>query len=232
MILGRPHLSRPHQQALQHVFRLQADVLLGRELVGVRDAQRHRRLREHQEHQGREHQVDGVVQVQRAEFAPVDAALQDAPHQPVARLHHLLAVEAGDLGKIVGLAQDELAQARGLGGAHALPPALEAVFHQLAARSLEGFQLQVPFCEAAGDVLAHHGLEQVFLAREIEEQRAFGDSGADGDLVHLGCGEAFLHEQVQRRLEQFAGAGFLAAATAWRRGRDGVGEGGGHEIND
>ena len=61
-----------------------------------------------------------------------------------------------------------------------------------------------------GDVLAHHGLEQLFLAREIEEQRALGDAGAGGHFLGAGGGKAFFDEQVERGVEQLAGTRFLA----------------------
>ena len=64
----------------------------------------------------------------------------------------------------------------------------------------------------------HHGLEQLFLAREIEEQGALGDAGARRDFFGAGGGEALFDEEVQRRLQQFARAGFLAALALGAHG--------------
>jgi hypothetical protein len=114
-------------------------------------------------------------------------------------------------GKLRGLADDQLGDARGAGGAYALPPDPHAVGAASREWCLRRLELGVPFGEAAGDVLAHHRLEQLFLAREIEEQGALGHAGAGRDFLAAGGGEAFFHEQVERGIEQFARARFLAA---------------------
>ena len=85
------------------------------------------------------------------------------------------------------------------------------VAHQLVAVTGETLELGVPFGEAPADVFAHHGLEQVFLAREVQEQRALGHPGARGHLFHPRGGKALFDKQVERGLQQLTRAGFLAA---------------------
>ena len=67
--------------------------------------------------------------------------------------------------------------------------------------------------EAARDAVAHHGLEKLLLAREIEEQRALGNPGPGGDLFDAGGGVALFPEEVERGFQQLARTLVLAAAA-------------------
>ena len=83
------------------------------------------------------------------------------------------------------------------------------------------------FGDQARQVLQDDRLEQLFLARVVEVQRALGDAGGARHLFRARGGEALLDEQRQRGVEQFLRPRFLAA-LAQRRcgfGRFGVGAG-------
>ena len=141
------------------------------------------------------------------------AALQDAPDEGAAGQNHLLLVELGDFREVLRLAEYQLGDAGRLGGANALPPHLVAVRQHIAGGADKGFQLGVPFSKAADDVFAHHGLEQLFLAGEVQKQRALGDPGTRRHIVNPRGSKAFFHEQIERRFQQFAGARFFAPAA-------------------
>jgi len=76
------------------------------------------------------------------------------------------------------------------------------------------------------DRLPHHGLEQCFLAVEVEVDGAFGDAGAARHVGQLGRGEPALPKHLQRRGYDLPRPGVFAAlpaglGLALRRG-DGV----------
>ena len=196
----------------------------------------------HEKNHGGEHQVHGVVQRYRAKFTAVHAALQNAPNQLLPHGDHFLAVERGQLRKITRLAQNELGDARGLGGTNAFPPHLKALAQQLAGAALEVLHRQAPFVKAPGNVVAYHRLEQFQLAGEIQKQRALRDAGPCRHFFHARGGKAFFHEQIQCSLQQLARACLFAAAappgSGWALRGIGqrliwqVGHGGHNEEND
>jgi membrane associated rhomboid family serine protease len=102
---------------------------------------------------------------------------------------------------------------------------LHHVGEQFAGGAIKHFELRGALADRAGQVLAHHRLEQLFLAGEIQEQRTFGHAGAHGHLFGAGGRIALFHEQVKRRLQQFAGASLLAAFAfvRFQNGRSGNG---------
>jgi hypothetical protein len=147
--------------------------------------------------------------------------------------HHLALVEGRELGEIVAFAEHQLGQARHRRGADALPPDLGAVAQHVGGAALEGIEFLVPLGEAAAEAFGDHGLQQVFLALEIKEERALGHAGTRRHLFRTGRREALLDEQLERGLDQFAGARFLAAlALGAARAEKCVAEEAGHEIND
>ena len=167
-------------------------------------------LGQDQKNHGRNHAVNRVVKVDGPKFAPVNAALHDAANQRLARLNDFVLVESGNLRKVAGLAHHQLGDARSAAGADPLPPDRHAISQHFGGRAFEGFKLIVPLPEAARDVLAHDGLEQFFLALEIKEQGALGNAGSDGHFFGARGGKAFFDEQVQRGVQQFAGACLFA----------------------
>lgn len=181
--------------------------------VAVRQAAAQRMLPDHQEHHRGDHAVHGQVQIHGPELAALHAALQDAPDQLMAWKNHLLVIELRKLGKITRLAEHEFGDARRLGAADALPPGLEAVAQQIGGRCAVVVEFLAPLAEAARDAVAHHGLEKLLLAREIEEQRALGNPGPGGDLFDAGGGVALFHEEVERGFQQLARTLVLAAAA-------------------
>ena len=208
---------------MEDVVRLGLDVLLGRHLHRVGHAGAQRVFPQRQKDHGRQHQVHRVVQVHRAELAPGNAPFEDASHQRMAGKDDLLLIELGDFGEVLRLAQHQLGDAGRLGGANPLPTDLVAIPQHLAGGAHKAFQLVVPFGKAPGDVLAHHGLEEFFLAGEVQKQRAFGHSGARRHLVHPCGGKPLLDKQVECGLQQLSRAGFFTAlalgACGCRRGR-------------
>jgi len=64
------------------------------------------------------------------------------------------------------------------------------------------------------DRLAHDGLEQRFLALEVEVECALGDPGAPRHFLEPGGGEAALDENLERGGNDFRGTGRLAALPA------------------
>ena len=73
--------------------------------------------------------------------------------------------------------------------------------------------------------LADDGAEQILLGGEVEVDRAFADAGGGGDVLQLGGGKAAVGEQTQGRLDDLAGAGFLAASAAPGQGLGVAGHG-------
>ena len=70
--------------------------------------------------------------------------------------------------------------------------------------------------------------EELFLVREVEIDRAFRDPGATGDIVEPRAGEAALAEDIERGLEDLAGALFGKPSPAWSGPpRGALGRGGG-----
>ena len=86
--------------------------------------------------------------------------------------------------------------------------------HQLGSGALESVKCGVPLVETPGDVLAHNRLEQLYLAGEVQKQRAFGHTRPHRDVFHARTGKAFFNEQGQSRLHQLAWARVFAALAA------------------
>ena len=93
---------------------------------------------------------------------------------------------------------------------HAAPPSQHALAQHVGGASLEGLQVCGPLGETLRKAVAHHGLEQFFLAGEIEKQGALGHASALGDLFGARAGEAFFDEQVERGGQQFTRTRVLA----------------------
>ena len=68
----------------------------------------------------------------------------------------------------------------------------------------------MPLREAARQVVAHHGLQQLFFAGEIQKQCALRDAGQVSHLFHPGSSKAFLHKQLERGIDQFTRTRVLA----------------------
>ena len=170
----------------------------------------------HEQHR-RHQRLHGLAHRHRAELALRDAALDHAGDHPLGRLHHLLAVELADVGKIAHLGQHQLADARGARLADAPPPLVDQLRQQLAHRPVEAAHEVLAVGDLARDVLADHRLQQLLLARVVEVERALGGAGARRHLLGARGGEALLDEQLEGRVEQLLRAGLLAALTRRRR---------------
>ncbi len=164
-------------------------------------------------HQHRGHDQPGHrLAVLRPELARIDALAVQAGDQRQGAVDHGRLVEAGELGKLVELADqqarqhDEPAVANDARpgaappAAAAAPPAHVCRRHRLGA------------VEVGHDQRAHQRLEHRLLAREVEIERALGRPRPRRDVLHPRSGEALLGEHVECRVEQLGGAGVLAAA--------------------
>lgn len=184
-------------------------------------------LPDHQKHHGGDHAVHGQVEVQGPELAALHTALHDALDEVMARQHDFLVIELREFGEIARLAEHQLGDAGGLGIAYALPPGAKAVAQKIAGGRAVVVQLLAPFGKAPGDGVAHHGLEKLLLAREIQEQRALGHAGARSHFLDARGGIALFDKEVESGFEQFAGA-FLLAPAAFAAGfGQSLGRGGG-----
>eukprot|EP01034_Spumella_vulgaris_P022198 gene22195-28308_t len=101
--------------------------------------------------------------------------------------------------------------ARGFGRAVAPPPLQHHPFQQLAGFALKLGQFGSPLVHRVHHVFTHHSLEQVFLVRKVQKQSALGDASAQRHFFDAGGGEAFFHEQIQRRFQEFSWAVLFAA---------------------
>ena len=181
------------------------------------------------QHHRRQPQVDAGVDVHRAKLALPRAALDDRPEQQRVAHHHFLLEEPGEFGKVAGLADHQLGDARQPGRAERRPPLAKESTEEFRAGGIRLCDVALGRFEQRHDVLPHHRLEQVFLAGVVQVQRALADAGARGDVVEPRGGVALLDELVECGIEQLAGAGLLAAFPARRlHARSGGGGGGGH----
>ena len=130
------------------------------------------------------------------------------------RLDDLMLVEGRQLRKIMGLAEHQFGDARGFGAAQAQPPHRHGVAQQVGRAAFKGIELGIPLGKAASNALPDHRLEQLFLARKIQEQRAFGHPGTPGDLFGLGGCKAFFNKQIQRSIQQLPRPRLFAACMA------------------
>ena len=147
-------------------------------------------------------------------LAPAALAALALTAGAAAAQHHVLGVVLGQVREVGCLARHQLAEAGQPLAAEQPPPSLQQQAEEvgggarvLGQHPLAGFQV-------GPHHLLHHRAEEVFLAGEVEVHGALGHAGALRDLVHLGGREALLHEQVQRRLHDLAGARLAPAPPA------------------
>lgn len=190
-------------------FGLQSEALVGAGAKGM--------LPGDEKYHWRQHGIDAIVKIFNGEFTLLYATAQDAANQVLARYQHLPLVKGSQLRKIFGLAHNQLGQAGARSVTHALPPLEHGIAQQFRGAAAIGFKFGIPQGETASQVFPDDGLEQLFLAREIKEQGAFGDPGASGDFLHPGSGESFFSEQIERRSQQFPRAGLFATAAPGQR---------------
>ena len=170
-------------------------------------------LPQQQQQHGRREQRQRAVQVDGAELAALDAAGEHAADQRHALEHHLLGVEPGEGGEIAGFRHHQL----GDGGQVGVQQQQEALGD--GAQDVGGGAVGVGQQGGGGLQVGQHGLaddgaEQVLLGGEVKVDRALADAGGGGDVLQLGGGKAAVGEQAEGGLDDFAGAGLLAASAA------------------
>ena len=92
----------------------------------------------------------------------------------VGRRGDLVDPELGDLREVAHLGHHQLEDARGAGLADPLPPEAEHVGEQLGGAALEGADDLHALGDLVHHVVADHFLEQLFLARVVQVERALG----------------------------------------------------------
>ena len=188
-----------------------ASTLLGRVVVTVHRAAAERVRVQRHENQRRDERVHDVIDRQLAELAALDAALDRAAEQVVSRDDHLVDVELRDLRKVAHFGDHDLADARSGLAAEPFPPRAQQQRQQFGRRSFELLGDLRAFGDQRRHVVAHHRLEELFLARVVQIQRALRHAGARGNLFGTRGRKAFFDEQLERGVEQFLRARFLAA---------------------
>ncbi len=212
-------------QPVQHQVDLRLDHRLRVERAADR-AGAERVLVHDQEDQRRDQRVDDVGRVDRPELAAVDAALQQPASIACAGLDDLVDVELGDVREVARLRHHQLEDAATARVSPIRSHQRRSRAQQVGRGALEAGGSVDALDDQVDDVLAHHRLEQFFLARVVEVQRALGDAGARGHFFGAGGGEALLDEQVERRIEQFLRTGFLAALATGAGGAEAAVRGG------
>ena len=167
-----------------------------------------------QEHHRRENQPHGVIGIHGPEFAAFHSGFQHALHQPVAAADDLVVVEFPDLREVPALREHQFGNAAELGVADRLPPTEDDLPQQIGRAAL--VLLQQPFAalDQRHDSGADDRLEQFFLAREIQIERAFADTGPGRHVIQPRRGVTAFDEQVERGGHQFSRSRLLAAGPA------------------
>ncbi len=177
-----------------------------------------RMLPQGREQQGRDHTVDRVLDVDRAELAAGDPAAEQRGEQPPAPADDLIEIEPRQLREVARLGDHQLGQRREPRAVHLLDEHARDIHQEPRhrPRSLgRGFEL----LQGRHEVAAHHRLEQLFLVLEVEVSGSLGHSCPGRHVLQPRGGEAPLGEAIQRGLQDLPGAGILATAPADRRFR-------------
>ena len=183
-------------------------------------------------HRG-DHAVHDRGDVERPELTAGHAALQHATQQGVGGGEDLVHVELRQFGEGRGLVHEQHDQARGLGGAHPQPPGAGQLVQQLGAGAVVHVGEVARFHDDLGQVVAHHGLEELILAGVVEVERAFGGAGLARHVFDAGGRQALAQEQAQPGFQQFLGAGGLAPLARFaQRGRIGLAQTDGPSVTD
>jgi hypothetical protein len=209
-VRGRRRFATRGLQAVQHQIDLRLDHPLRIEHAADRAGAE--RMLVHDQEQQRGHQrMDHVGDDDRPELAAVDAALHQLGEHRVRGLDDLVDIELGDVREVARLGHHQLQDAGGAGLAHPLPPEPKHPREQLGGGAVEVADQVDALDDPVDDVLAHDLLQQVFLARVVQVQRALRDAGPGRHFLRARRGEPLLDEQVERGIEQFLRTRFLAA---------------------
>jgi len=100
------------------------------------------------------------------------------------------------------------------GGADRVPPAGDQRPQEVGRLALEPVDPLLGLLDRPDDARADHRLEQLFLAVEVEVDRALRDARALRDVVEARGGVAALDEEIERGVEDLRRTGVLAALEA------------------
>ena len=150
------------------------------------------------DHHQRQHQgVDRVADIDASEFTLCDASANDAAEQLVGRLDHCAGIVLRDLREISHLGDHQLEHARGRAVVELGPPVDQHAAQQCPRAAFKPGCHVGAFSDSGRQVVADHRLEQVFLARVVAVQRAFGDTRMQGHLFSPGRRKAFLDKKLE-----------------------------------
>src|SRR6266851_3373898 len=212
------HSSRAMSQGLllRDTMEIKVDVSVEvlLDVERLRHAGPERVPRDNRVHQWRHGELGGNHDVHWTELPVLDAPLDHACHQAVPAGHDFLVVKTSQFRKSCRLGHHKLRDAGHRRLPHQPPVFPYQLLDQLAGAAGEGLRERFTPGDHGHDRLAHNGLEQGFLAVEVEVQGAFGDAGPARHVGELGGGEAALPEYVERGGDDFPRAGVLAALPA------------------
>ena len=174
--------------------------------------------------------MHGLFCVECSELPAVDAPIQNAAYQGVARFDDFFLIEVGDFGEVLCFAHDQLGDATHARFTNSLPPGHQGIAEHIGAGALKGIEFLVPPWKLVRNVFTHHRFKQIFFALEVQKQGAFGDACPSRDFLHA-CGrKTFFDKQVQRRIKQFTRTRLFAALSFGRLFGQSLIEGFGHNI--
>src|SRR5436853_7729897 len=203
------------RDAMEIQVDVSVEILLDVERLGHAGSERV--PRDHRVHQRRHGELRGNHDVYGTELSVLDAALDHAGHEAVPARHDFLVVETCELGKSCRLGHHELRDSGHRRLPHQPPVFPHQLLEQLAGaagkRLGEGFTLR----DDRHDGFSHHGLEQGFLAVEVEVDGAFGYTGTTRHVGELRRGEPALSKHLQRGGHDLSRPGVLTTLPAGLR---------------
>src|SRR5712692_2287192 len=178
----------------------------------LRRAQRERVLPVRGVQHRRNGQPDGKLYVHGSELASLDAPLDRRREQAVAATDDLIVEEPRQRGEVARLGHHQLRDTGQARLADARPPIAHQATDQVRRAALMlGHEL------LTARERWHDGLEERFLAVEVEVDGAFGHAGAACHVGKLRGRETALHEQLERGGQDLSRARLLTALPAGTR---------------
>src|SRR6202049_3286276 len=162
---------------------------------------------ERDQHARRYHRID------LAELAGGYSLPNDSTQQLRPAGYDFVSVELGQIGKLVELTEDETVDRAEDRRADELPVGPHCGAELLCRRSLPDCFLAPLDCGDGG--LPDHLAKELFLVGEVEVDGALGDSGAIGDVLESGVGEAAFAEDLESGLDDLLGPVLGSSSPFW-----------------